>query len=74
MRTENNKISTLIESIPYIQKFHGKTFVIKYGGNAMSDKSIAMKVAQDLVLLKLVGINIVIVHGGGLKLTNFCLN
>ena len=40
----------------------------------MSDKSIAMKVAQDLVLLKLVGINIVIVHGGGLKLTNFCLN
>ena len=71
MRTENNKISTLIESIPYIQKFHGKTFVIKYGGNAMSDKSIAMKVAQDLVLLKLVGINIVIVHGGGPQIDEF---
>ena len=71
MRPENNKISTLIESIPYIQKFHGKTFVIKYGGNAMSDKSIAMKVAQDLVLLKLVGINIVIVHGGGPQIDEF---
>lgn len=56
---------TLAEALPYIQRFHGKTVVIKYGGNAMVDEALKQGFAQDVVLLKLVGINPVIVHGGG---------
>ncbi len=59
------KVNTLMESFPYIQEFHGKTIVIKYGGNAMLDAAIKKSFARDMVLLKLVGINPVIVHGGG---------
>jgi len=55
----------LIEALPYIQKFHGATMVIKYGGNAMVDEQLKQTFARDIVLLKLVGINPVIVHGGG---------
>jgi acetylglutamate kinase len=55
----------LIEALPYIQKFHGKTIVIKYGGNAMIDKSLKENFARDVVLMKLVGMNPVVVHGGG---------
>ena len=55
----------LIEALPYIQRFHGKTIVIKYGGNAMIDDSLKESFARDVVLLKLVGMNPVVVHGGG---------
>lgn len=55
----------IIEALPYIQRFHGKTIVIKYGGNAMIDKSLKRNFARDVVMLKLVGMNPVVVHGGG---------
>ncbi|MEM7400673.1 MAG: acetylglutamate kinase [Pseudomonadota bacterium] len=55
----------LIEALPYIQKFSGKTIVIKYGGNAMVDEDLKSSFARDMVLLKHVGINPVVVHGGG---------
>lgn len=55
----------LIEALPYIKQFHGKTIVIKYGGNAMIDDNLKSSFARDVVLLKLVGMNPVIVHGGG---------
>ncbi|HSB35177.1 MAG TPA: acetylglutamate kinase [Nitrospirota bacterium] len=59
------KAKTLIEAMPYIQTFLGKTFVIKYGGNAMIDETLKHGFAQDVVLLRYIGINPVIVHGGG---------
>jgi len=59
------KAKILIEAMPYIQTFRGKTFVIKYGGNAMIDESLKLGFAQDVVLLRYIGINPVIVHGGG---------
>lgn len=55
----------LIEALPYIRRFKGKTIVVKYGGNAMIDESLKHGFARDIVLLKLVGINPVVVHGGG---------
>ena len=55
----------LIEALPYIQRFSGKTIVIKYGGNAMVDETLKKSFARDIVMMKLVGINPVIVHGGG---------
>lgn len=60
----------LIEALPYIQRFHGKTIVIKYGGNAMVDDALKESFARDVVLLKLVGMNPVIVHGGGPQISN----
>ncbi|MCK9420374.1 MAG: acetylglutamate kinase [Nitrospirae bacterium] len=59
------KAKILIEAMPYIQTFRGKTFVIKYGGNAMIDENLKQGFAQDVVLLRYIGINPVIVHGGG---------
>ena len=59
------KANVLIEALPYIRTFRGKTIVIKYGGNAMMDSSLKERFAQDIVLLKYVGLNPVIVHGGG---------
>jgi acetylglutamate kinase len=59
------KARILAEALPYIQRFHGKTLVIKYGGNAMTDDKLKDSFASDIVLLKLVGMNPVIVHGGG---------
>jgi acetylglutamate kinase len=61
----SNRASILVEALPYIQKFAGKTIVIKYGGNAMIDDELKTSFARDIVLLKHVGINPVIVHGGG---------
>ncbi len=60
----------LIEALPYIQSYSGKTIVIKYGGNAMTDESLKKQFAQDIVLLKQVGINPVVVHGGGPQIGN----
>src|SRR3989338_7787718 len=65
------KAHTLIEAIPYIRKFYGKTFVIKYGGSAMSDEELKENFALDIILLKLIGINPVIVHGGGPQIGSF---
>jgi len=59
------KVSTLLEALPYIKEFYGKTVVIKYGGNAMVNEELKKAFAEDIVLLKYVGINPVIVHGGG---------
>jgi acetylglutamate kinase len=59
------KADTLLEALPYIQRFSGKTFVIKYGGHAMEDEELQQRFAQDIVLLKFVGMNPVVVHGGG---------
>ncbi len=63
--TAKEKANILAEALPYIQRFHGKTIVIKYGGNAMTEESLKQGFARDVVLLKLVGMNPVIVHGGG---------
>jgi len=57
--------SVLTEALPYIQKFTGKTFVVKFGGNAMVDDQLKTSFARDIVLMKLVGINLIVVHGGG---------
>jgi len=60
-----DRAQILIEALPYIQRFQGKTIVIKYGGNAMVDEGLKQSFARDVVLMKLVGMNPVIVHGGG---------
>jgi acetylglutamate kinase len=65
MKSYIDKVNTLLESFPYIKEFYGSTIVIKYGGNAMIDENLKKSFAQDLVLLKYVGINPVVVHGGG---------
>lgn len=59
------RVEILAEALPYIKRFHGKTIVVKYGGNAMTDAHLKNCFARDVVLLKLVGFNIVVVHGGG---------
>ena len=63
--TSATTAQVLTEALPYIQKFHGHTVVIKYGGNAMIDEQLKNNFARDVVLMKLVGINPIIVHGGG---------
>ena len=60
-----DKADILAQALPYIRQYHGKTMVIKYGGNAMTDPALQQAFAEDVVLLKLVGINPVVVHGGG---------
>ena len=60
-----DKAQILAQALPYIRQFHGKTMVIKYGGNAMTEPALQQAFAEDVVLLKLVGINPVVVHGGG---------
>ena len=64
------KAAVLAEALPYIQRFHGKTIVVKYGGNAMTDEHLKRCFARDVVLLKLVGFNPVVVHGGGPQIEN----
>ena len=59
------KAETLVEALPYLQRYAGRTFVVKYGGHAMGDPELARDFAEDVVLLKAVGINPVVVHGGG---------
>jgi acetylglutamate kinase len=63
--TARDKAEILAQALPYIRRFHGKTLVIKYGGNAMTDPALQQDFAEDVVLLKLVGMNPVVVHGGG---------
>jgi acetylglutamate kinase len=64
-------IGTLLEALPYIREFHGRTVVIKYGGAAMSDPALVEDFARDVVLLKYVGMNPVVVHGGGPDITHY---
>jgi acetylglutamate kinase len=65
-----NVTSVLTEALPYIQRYHGSTLVIKYGGNAMVEEDLENAFARDIVLLKLVGMNPVVVHGGGPQIGN----
>lgn len=65
-----NIASVLAEALPYIQRFDGKTIVVKYGGNAMTEKALKNGFARDIVLMKLVGMNPVVVHGGGPQIGN----
>ena len=64
-------VATLLEALPYIRQFHGKTVVIKYGGAAMTEPELQEEFARDVVLLKYVGMNPVIVHGGGPEITSY---
>jgi acetylglutamate kinase len=64
-------VATLLEALPYIREFHGKTVVIKYGGAAMTDPALKQEFARDVVLLKYVGMNPVIIHGGGPEITSY---
>ncbi len=70
LNNTSNIASVLIESLPYIQKFQNKTIVIKYGGNAMADESLKSGFARDIVLMKSVGMNPIVVHGGGPQIGN----
>ena len=64
------RVSVLSEALPYIQRFANKRIVIKYGGSAMADKALQNAVFRDLALLSSVGVQIVVVHGGGPEITN----
>jgi acetylglutamate kinase len=64
-------VATLLEALPYIREFHGRTIVIKYGGSAMTDPALKEDFARDVVLLKYVGLNPVVVHGGGPDITRY---
>jgi acetylglutamate kinase len=67
----SSSVETLLEALPYIREFHGRTIVIKYGGAAMRDEELREAFARDVVLLKYVGMNPVIVHGGGPEITHY---
>jgi len=67
----SNNVDTLLEALPYIKEFHGRTVVIKYGGSAMREEGLREAFATDVVLLKYVGLNPVIVHGGGPEITEY---
>lgn len=69
MQVLHDKVKVLIEALPYIKKFTGKTFVIKFGGSIMKDEESKQAFIKDIVLMKLIGINLVIVHGGGPKIS-----
>src|SRR5207237_9624031 len=64
-------VRTLLEALPYIREFHGKTIVIKYGGAAMEEPALREEFARDVVLLKYVGLNPIVVHGGGPEITAY---
>jgi acetylglutamate kinase len=64
-------VGTLLEALPYIREFHGRTIVVKYGGAAMTDPALREEFARDVVLLKYVGLNVVVVHGGGPDITKY---
>lgn len=64
-------VGTLLEALPYIREFHGRTVVIKYGGAAMEDEALREEFARDVVLLKYVGLNPIVVHGGGPEITGY---
>ena len=63
--TQTDTASILLEAMPYLQRYHGKTLVVKMGGNAMTDDELKRSFANDIVLMKLVGMNPIVVHGGG---------
>lgn len=71
MITNGDKANILVEALPYIEDFHGKIIVIKYGGNAMVNDTLKEKVMEDIALMRFVGIRPVIVHGGGPEITGF---
>jgi acetylglutamate kinase len=71
VRAPTRDVATLLEALPYIREFHGKTVVIKYGGAAMTDPALREDFARDVVLLKYVGINPIVVHGGGPDITAY---
>ena len=71
MQTLIGKASILLEALPYIKNFYGETFVIKYGGSAFTDENLRALFAKDIVLLKYIGINPIIVHGGGPQISSF---
>src|SRR4051794_24669365 len=71
MPSQPHDVATLLEALPYIRDFHGKTVVIKYGGAAMVDPALREEFARDVVLLKFVGMNPVVVHGGGPEITSY---
>ena len=71
MKHAEKKAGTIVEALPYIQAFYGKTIVIKYGGNAMINEDLKQKVMEDVSLMKYVGMQPVIVHGGGPDITQF---
>jgi acetylglutamate kinase len=70
-RATNANVETLLEALPYIREFHGRTVVIKYGGAAMREEHLREAFATDIVLLKYVGLNPVVVHGGGPDITSY---
>ena len=63
--TNEERAQVLVQALPYIQKYAGQTIVVKYGGNAMVSQQLKSAVMSDIVLMQLVGINVVLVHGGG---------
>ncbi len=70
-RYDRGSVATLLEALPYIREFHGRTVVIKYGGAAMLDEGLREDFATDVVLLKYVGLNPIVVHGGGPEITRY---
>src|SRR5882757_3270334 len=70
-RAAGTSVETLLEALPYIREFHGRTIVIKYGGAAMLDAGLRDDFANDVVLLKYVGLNPIVVHGGGPEITRY---
>ncbi|MDY3985058.1 acetylglutamate kinase [Dysosmobacter sp.] len=70
MSSHEQQARTLVEALPYIQKFTGKTIVVKYGGNAMISEELRKAVMSDIILLSLVGIRVVVVHGGGPEISD----
>jgi acetylglutamate kinase len=71
MADRKRDIATILEALPYIREFHGRTIVIKYGGAAMTDPALQEEFARDVVLLKYVGMNPIVVHGGGPEITRY---
>jgi acetylglutamate kinase len=71
MTHDQRDVATILEALPYIREFHGKTIVIKYGGAAMIDPVLQEEFARDVVLLKYVGLNPIVVHGGGPEITRY---
>ena len=65
-----DKAEILVEALPYIQKYYGRVIVVKYGGNAMINEDLKFKVMRDIVLLSLIGVKVVLVHGGGPEISD----
>ncbi len=68
--SNSERAEVLVQALPYIQKYYGQTVVIKYGGNAMTSESLKQQVMEDICLLRLVGVKVVLVHGGGPEITD----